>query len=453
MTSDISSGLTAQIATYISQANADDYSAELYEHATLAFMDWICVSVVATDDPATQSVLKQASTYGGHAQASVIGLEDKVSISQAALINGTMSHAYDYDDTLTLFMGHPTATILPAAVAIAEWKGLSTKQLLAGYLLGLEVGSWLAQVIGPQHYLSGFHGTATIGRHAATATVSFLLGLTREQIIHALGIAGTQTAGLRRSFGTMAKPMHAGMAAEGGVNAAVLAQAGFEAAKDIYEGQFGVIQAMQGMANAFDPESFKARHPIEIITPKIHAACHCTHAPIEMMQTLAAERKLAAGDIESIDVRCSQVSLDNANKTNPQTGLEAKFSINYSMANALIHEDTGLAAYTDQQVGDSNVRALMERISVCVDDEHRNADLKTTCHFKLKDGEVVSRTLDPVETAPSLEEKRVSIAQKFGNLCKMVYSEQKTNALQQRLQGLVDEESVVEILEMTQKSN
>ena len=315
------------------------------------------------------------------------------------------------------------------------------------------MGCWLAQAIGPQHYHAGFHGTATVGRHAAAAAVSFLLGLDKQQIISALGIAGTQSAGLRRSFGTMAKPLHAGMAAEGGVNAAILAEAGFEAAEQIYEGQFGVMQAMQGANNSVDPASFKETHPVEILTPKIHAACHCTHGPIEMMQAVAAEYEVGADDIQSVQVLCSQVSLDNANKTKPQSGLEGKFSINYSMANALLREDTGLMGYTDDKVAEPAVRALMDKIQVEVDDEHRDADLKTTCHFTFASGEVVSRTLDPIKVPPSLEEKRERVGQKFSSLCRMVYGNEKTELLGSRLQELVSVENVEEILQLTRENS
>lgn len=443
-------GFTQKMAAYIANADIESYSDELMEHAQLAFADWLAVSVVGRDEPVSTALLRVATIYGGNAQASVIAYPNKVSLPQAALINGSMSHALDYDDTLQQFLGHPTAAILPAVVALAESKGISGKQALGAYLLGLEVGCRLATALGPQHYYAGFHGTATVGRGAATAAACKLLGLNEQQIIYALGIAGTQSCGLKRSFGSMSKPMHAGMAAEGGINAALLAAEGFVSAEEIYEGQFGVFEVMNGEGNSFESADLPA-HPVTLLTPKIHAACHCTHGPIEMIRDVAKAHNIGADDIQSVNVFCSQVSLDNANKTNPQTGLEAKFSINYSMANALLREDTGLAGYTDDKVSEPSVRNLMERISVEVDDEHREAGLKTTCRFNLISGEVVSRTLDPVEAPPSLEAKREQMWQKFRGLCAMLYSQDKVALLEKKINQLAESGDVGEIIQLTQE--
>jgi 2-methylcitrate dehydratase PrpD len=443
-------GFTEMLADYILSSSQESFSSEHYEHARLAFMDWLSVSVVASQEPVTLRVLNQALTNGGNPHASLIAHPYKVSASQAAMVNGTLSHAFDYDDTLLQYMGHPTATIMPAVAAMAEWRNLSGKQLLAAYLVGLQVGCYIAAAIGPQHYHAGFHGTATVGRHGATAACSYLMGLSKQQIIYAFGIAGTETSGLRRSFGTMAKPYHAGIAAQGGVDAAMLAADGFESGEAIFEGSFGVFQAMHGQANEVDIHTFSDKHPVEMLSPKIHAACHCTHAPIEVIQAVAGERNLTADDIESVQVYCSQISLDNANKTSPRTGLESKFSINYSMANALIRQDTGLLGYTDDKVMEPEVRALMDRIKVDVDDAHRDADLKTTCHFTLKSGELISRTLDPVEEPPGLVQKLDQVGGKFDNLCGMVYGASKVKALRDQVENLVDESDIGSIIQATQ---
>lgn len=443
-------GFTEQLSAQVAAASESDFSEVLYQHATLAFMDWLSVAVVARQEPVSIILLDQALNEGGSAQSSVIAYPHRLSVAQAARVNGTMSHAFDYDDTLLMFMGHPTATILPAVVALAEAQGLNGRPMLAAYLVGIQAGVWVAQAMGADHYRKGFHGTATIGRTAATAACAQLLGLSAEQTRNAFGIAGTQTGGLRRSFGSMAKPFHAGMAAEGGVVAAQLASSGFVAGDAIFEGQFGLFDAAHGQRNAVDMSAANGPHPVELLSPKIHAACHCTHAPIETILTLAEERSLSADDIESVQVYCSQISLDNANKTRPTSGLEAKFSINYSMANALIRKDTGLKGYTDAMVADAQVRELMARISVEVDDEHRDADLKTTCHFTLRSGEQISRTLDPVEQAPTLEIKRKQITQKFNSLCSMVYDDRQTAALKGLIEGLVDGTPVSEVISATQ---
>ena len=445
-------GLTELLARQVVNSAASDFSEELFEHATLAFMDWLSVAVVAREAPVSTILLEEALEEGGHPQASIIAHPHKVSAPQAARVNGTMSHAFDYDDTLLDFMGHPTASIMPALAALSEARRLSGKQMLSAYLVGLQAGVDIAQSTGPEHYQKGFHGTATIGRLAATAACAHLLGLSVAQTINALGIAGTECGGLRRSFGTMAKPYHAGMAAEGGVKAALFAERGFSAGQEILEGQFGFFDAMHGQDNTVVTQREEAVHPVELLSPKIHAACHCTHAPIEIMQSIADNLNLDADDIESVLVNCSQVSFDNANVTNPKSGLEGKFSINYSMANALIRNDTGLKGYTDDMVSAPEVRALMKRIKVEVDDAHRDADLTTTCHFKLRSGETISRTLNPVEQAPSLSSKREQILRKFDSLCSMVYDKTHVEALRNIIERLRETQDAAEAIRETQSA-
>lgn len=320
---------------------------------------------------------------------------------------------------------------------------------MASFLTGLHAGCWLAQATGTAHYVKGWHGTSTIGRQGAAAACAHLLGLDANQTRNALGIAATQACGIKQSFGSMCKPYHAGTAAQGGLTAALLAQQGFDSAPDAYEGPLGFFALFEGENIEVGPDFLQGQHPVELLAQKFHAACHCTHAPIDMIQELAASRKITADDIKAVEVLCSQISLDNASKTNPKNGLDAKFSINYSMANALIRGNTGLVGYSDEMVGDPEVRALMDRISVRVDDEHRDAALKTTCIFHMADGETVTSTLDPMENVPTLEVKQEKVASKFAGLCSPLLGDSESAELKARIDRLEETIDFGSLMQMT----
>ncbi|WP_350171674.1 MmgE/PrpD family protein [Hyphomonas sp.] len=442
-------GFSSKVADYIVASVNRQTREELYEHATLAFLDTIAVALYARNEPLVSKLKKQAFDLGGNPQATILGSRNKVSVCQAALINGAMSHAVDYDDNLKDFMGHPSVCLVPSVLAIAEHRQLSGTDVLDSYLVGLEVGCWVSRSAGVELYRRGFHGTSVIGRQASTGACARLLKLNKEQTQYALGIAGTLANGVKQSFGTMCKPLHAGVAAEGGVQATTLAEDGFDSALDIYEGKFGLNATHHGENEPVEVDFLEGVHPVEKMEIKFHAACLCVHGPINAAQSILRKAEASAEDIEKIDVAIHQISMDNAGKTKLLTGLDGKFSTSYSVANALVTGATGPQGYTDDAVTNPSVLELMGLTQVSVDPELNEEEvIKGRVKLHLKDGRVLTGESDPLKEILQLPEKRERVIVKFNELCTPIFGEARTAELRSAILDLKKAHNVSEILSL-----
>ena len=424
-------GFTRAIARFVVNTKEGQIPKEVYEHAKIAFMDWIAVTMGGKDDPLVKILIRYADMMGGYEQATVLGHGIKKTVSQATLINGAASHVLDYDDTLKAFLGHPTVTLLPSLLALAEWKEKSGQELLTAYIIGLKAGATIGASAGLDHYMSGWHATSTLGYLASAAGCARLLGLDEQQTVYALGIAATQSSGLKRNFGTMCKPFHAGRSSEGGLLAALLASEGFTSAEDILEGPLGFFQVLKGQANEQILETLGKSWEIENLAQKYHASCHGTHSPIEAVLGIIEETSLTPDQIKSIKIYTSQLAIDAAGKLEPKTGLEGKFSIPYCVANAVLRGNTGSVAFTDEKVNDPKVQEFMKKISVELNDKF-NA-LEAEVKIETIDGKVYSKFYDILEMIPGLEIKRKKIKEKFLDLCIPLLGKEKSDQLVEKI--------------------
>lgn len=331
----------------------------------LSLLDWAAVAIAGRDEPVSDITRTMALEEGGVAQASVIGSAQKLPARAAALVNGAVSHALDYDDTHFAHIGHPSVAVLPAALAMAEALGADGDDMLDAALVGVEgsirVGRWL----GRDHYQIGFHQTATAGAFGATLAAGRLIGLNGVQMTHALALCATRAAGLKSQFGTMGKPYHAGLAAQTGVEAARAAQAGFISNPDAMDGAqgFGPTHAGRGDQSALD--GLGQHWDILTISHKFHACCHGTHAMLEAISTLPPP----ADKIAEIQITTHPRWLPVCNIAAPQTGLEVKFSYAHTAAMALSGHDTAaLDSFTDARAQDPALKALAARVTVCADE-------------------------------------------------------------------------------------
>jgi 2-methylcitrate dehydratase PrpD len=427
-------GLTAKLAGFIAGSDSSRIPDQAYAHAKVAFMDWVAVTMAGKDDPLVEKLIAYAEAMGGHEQATILGHHMKKSVSQAALINGSASHALDYDDTLESFLGHPSVTLFPALLALGEWKEMSGKEFLSAYLVGLQVGVVIAQCAGMDHYMAGWHGTSTIGHLASAAGGARLLGLDEKQCMYALGIGATQSSGLKRVFGTMCKPFHAGRSSQAGLLSAFLARQGFTSAEDILEGPQGFLQVLRGNGKAEAVDRLGENWAVSGLSQKYHASCHATHSPLEATLAIVDREKVALGEIKEIRVRASRLALSAADKTEPATGLEGKFSIPYCVANALLRGQTGTQAFTDEKVRDPGVRELMRKISVSADPEMET--LGSQVEVETEAGRVLSAFTNVLQEIPPLEVKRDRVRKKYFDLCNPVIGEEKTSEIAERIHRL-----------------
>ena len=362
-------------------------------------------SVTEEAEPVRAMVLAD----GGAPVAQLFGHVTRLPPAAAALANATAGHALDYDDSSPPMIGHPSVSLVSALFALAEQEGRSGKDIIAAYVAGLDVGARLGRHLNPAHYAAGWHATATLGTLAAATGSAHLLRLKAQGARTALGIAASSAGGIRKNFGSMVKPLHAGFAARNGVVAALLAHNGLTADADALDGERGFIDVFKGAAEP-DVEriSFDAREPLEIVASgvgiKRYACCGCTHSALDALLELRSERKINPQSVTSIECTMNTLVPDILVHHRPTTPAQAKFSMEYCLAVALIDGDCGIDQFTDARVADGEVRRLLERVHTIVDPAipYRNGVYPGTVTLRFADGSSVARHAGEAKGHPDL---------------------------------------------------
>jgi 2-methylcitrate dehydratase PrpD len=343
---------------------------EARRRAAAAFLDTIGVMLAGASEPASRAV--QAILAAGAAgPCVVVGTSRRSDAANAALANGTAAHALDFDDMCFVSLAHPSAALVPAALAAAELTGASGRSMLDAYVAGFELEARLGQVMNPRHYQRGWHCTSTLGTIGAAAAASRVLGLAVETCRHALGIAASQASGLKENFGTMVKPLHAGLAARNGVVAATLAASGLTASDAAIDGPQGLLHAMDSERRDLATEAADLGSRWEIvdsgITVKLYPSCAATHPPLDAILDLRREHDLTADDIDRIDIDVDAITPTVLIYDQPVSGLEGKFSLPFCAAAALVFGQVGIDTFDAAPLADSRVRALMRHVSMHMD--------------------------------------------------------------------------------------
>ena len=362
--------LTKRIAEYICTTGLEDFPPDAIDAAKAAITDCLGCALAGSREPLADVLCDYVTGLGGTPSATVIGRRFKTSSLEAALVNGAMSHALDYDDVTYITKTHPSAHLIPGALPLAEEVGADGRELLLGYLLGFEVACAVGDAISPAYFDDlGWHPTGPLGTLGAAATAARLLRLDADQTAMAISLAASQAAGLRQNFGTMTKPYHAGAACRAGVNAAKLVQAGFTASDDALEGRFGFMRAFSGGSN-YDPDRaasslgsrcFMVESGIEI---KKYPCCGSAHLALDATTQLLSRETFAASDVERIDVLVDFDPPRSLIHSRPTGGLEGKFSMQYCLAAEIIDGKIGLATFTDEQVMRAEAQNLIPRIEM-----------------------------------------------------------------------------------------
>src|ERR1700737_1761190 len=294
----LAADLTLALAKEASALGYDELPAPARELARQCVLDYLGVAIAGAEDPLVRILLDELTDAAGAPQASVIGHEVRLPALSAALVNGAAAHALDYDDVNMAMPGHPSVAILPGLLALAELQRSSGREVITAFVAGYETACRIGLALQPGHYNPGFHSTATVGSFGAAAACARLLRLDTAVTAMALGIAGTQAAGLKSPFGTMCKPFHAGKAAHNGLLAARLAARGFSSRPDLVECEQGFALAH---GPVFHPEAALADPPngfhIFANLFKYHAACSLTHGPIECARKLREQHGGKADEV------------------------------------------------------------------------------------------------------------------------------------------------------------
>ncbi len=428
--------LTRTLATQASAVTYDALPAPVRELARQCVLDYFGVGLAGADDRLVRILLDELAEAGGAAQAGVIGDAARLPILAATLVNGAIAHALDYDDVNLAMPGHPSVAVLPGLLALAEWRKSSGRDVIAAFVAGYETACRVGMALRPGHYVQGFHATGTIGAFGAAAACAHLLGLDAEATARALGIAGTQAAGLKSQFGTMCKPFHAGKAAQNGLLAARLAARGFSSRLDL-------VECDQGFAATHAPE---CRAEAALATPpngfhlyanlfKYHAACYMTHAPIECGRQLRAQG-VAPEAIADLTLAVHRGSDRICNIAAPTDGLEAKFSLRQTVAMALSGVDTAsLGAYSVATATDPALMRLRER----VDFDFREGDWPEAAAElagTLRDGRTGRARFRAGIANPDIADQGRHLAAKFDALAEPVLGGARARELRAAVVGL-----------------
>jgi 2-methylcitrate dehydratase PrpD len=418
--------ITTELAGRICDFTFAALPEEAVRWARVGILDTVGVTLAGAPEPCAMLARRVASPASGNAL--LFGTAGRTAPAEAAWINGTASHALDFDDCNNTLGGHPSAPVLPALFALADGTDLTGRDFITAYVVGFEVETRIARAVNFYHYEKGWHPTATLGVFGAAAACASLLRLTPDQTAVALAIAASFSSGLKANFGTMTKPLHVGQSSRNGLTAALLAREGFTASHDAFEDSQGFFRVFNGDGH-FVPEAVLRdwAEPLDIVTPgiaiKSYPCCGSTHPAIDAMLWLVEHHDLRPDRIERVVSKTHQRRLRHTNRPNPRSTLDAKFSVQYCLARALIDHRVVLSHFEGDAHADPDVRALMARIDAMPqpdkipdDGEHFGADVevftKDGGHFAHSVKQPLGRTSANPLPQPQLEAKFLDCAQR-----------------------------------------
>jgi 2-methylcitrate dehydratase PrpD len=439
--------VTQDFADWVAALSPEDIPESAFAWARHALLDWFAVTIAAQREPLVEMLVAECAGSEDD-PCTLVGQGRRARPLEAALINGSASHALDYDDVNRRLHGHPTVCMAGAALALGEALKASGRDVLAAFIAGTEVGCNLGEMSDEGHYEAGYHATGTMGTFGAAAAAARLMRLDAERTARAFGIAASQASGLKCNFGTMTKPLHAGKGAMNGLLAARLAARGFTA-------NTGAVEAPQGFADTqvpgFDggpvrPDPARA-FAVEGTLFKYHAACYLTHACLEAIGELREKHGVTLDGIETATLYFRPTHLSVCCIPAPKTGLEIKFSIAHLAAMALDGVDTAaLESYSNANANNHRyVAAREEKVRMEPRDEiDRLAGLVMV---EMKDGRKLEEAGDVGKPARDLDAQWDRLSAKFAALTHPVIGEARANALRDAIAGLGDAADLKALME------
>ena len=387
--------------------------------AARAVLDTVGVTLAGAVEPAAR-IVQHVVAQDGSGPCRVLGTPLRAGAANAALANGTAAHALDYDDMCFVSLAHPSAPLVAAALAVAEVAGAAGSALLDAYVVGFELEGRLGRAMNPRHYQRGWHCTATLGTLGAAAAASRLLGLDAASTDHALAIAASEASGLKANFGTMVKPLHAGLAARNGVVAALLAQAGMTASRAAIDGPQGLLAAMDSEQPSLEPFAADLGTRWEIvetgITVKLYPSCAGTHPSLDALLELKRRDGFGADQIEAIEIGVDSIVPTILLYDRPASGLEGKFSMPFCAAAAMVHGRVGIDTFDAALLRDPAIAAMQDRVTMRVDptlDATAPSLTQARVTVRLRDGRALTASANGARGYPERPASDEELAVKF----------------------------------------
>jgi 2-methylcitrate dehydratase PrpD len=446
------SGNFAAFAAFAATAELADFSPEAARRALDAITDCLGCMVAGRGESLAEKLLRVLPNWAPGqlaGTAPLIGAGRVALPTDSALFNGAIAHALDYDDTNHPAYAHPTAVLLPTILAIGGIATVSGADALAAYIVGFEMFGKLGRALNTHHYARGWHTTNSFGTLAAAAAAARLLRLSPDLTARALSIATTSASGLRVHFGTMVKPLHAGLAARNGVLAALLAREDFTAAADALDHRYGFASVFNA-GEAIDLAALAApADPLEILTEfglalKPFPSCGATHSGIEA--ALLLHRELAGRPIRRIRAGVSEMAFKPLIHVMPATPLEGKFSLHYCLAAALATGEVGLKTFRQELIDSPAIRTLIERTDMAADDRVRHdPEFATAVQVETEDGTQHEKLIPLAIGKPARWFTEPQLRRKFMDCCAAQLPSDRADDLYATIRGLPFLGSVAEL--------
>jgi 2-methylcitrate dehydratase PrpD len=373
LTDDARPGFARELAARTSRLAWTDLPADALHWAKVGILDTVGVTLAGAREDAARLAARSLDPAPG--PSLVLGTAQRTGALDAALINGTASHALDFDDCNNTMGGHPSAPVLPALLALADARDCSGRDFVLAYIAGFEVETKIALAVNFHHYQKGWHPTATLGVFGAAAACGKLMGLDAQQLATALAIAASFASGIKANFGTMTKPLHVGHCARNGLLAARLAANGFTAnAGSVFEHEQGFLDVFNG-PGTYDVQRALAAwaDPLDIVAPGIaikqYPCCGSTHPAIDAMLAIVRAHHPQPADVERIEAWIHPRRLQHTNRPQPRSALDAKFSLQYVVARALVDGSVAVDHFEGTAYQQPSVAALLPRVHVAPYDD------------------------------------------------------------------------------------
>ena len=423
--------------------------------AARALLDTVGVTLAGAAEPAAR-IVQQVIAQDGGGPCGVLGTALRASAGNAALANGTAAHALDYDDMCFVSLAHPSAPLVAAALAAAEVAGASGRALLDAYVVGFELEARLGRAMNPRHYQRGWHCTATLGTIGAAAAASRLLGLDASAAGHALAIAASEASGLKENFGTMVKPLHAGLAARNGVVAALLAQAGMTASRAAIDGRQGFLAAMDSEQPSLEAFAADLGARWEIvdtgITVKLYPSCAGTHPTLDALLDLRRRERFGPDQVEAIEIGVDPIVPTILLYDRPSSGLEGKFSMPFCAAAAVVRGRVGIDTFDEAVLRDPAIVAMQQLVTMRVDptlDASAPSLTQARVTVRLRGGRTLTASADGARGYPERPASDDELATKFMSCARPTLSESSATDL---LASLREIESATDVRALTARA-
>jgi 2-methylcitrate dehydratase PrpD len=386
-------GLTERLASFVTAARLRDLPEAVRAAGVRTLVNWMGVAVGAARHDAVYAACAAVAPFAGPGQATLLGRRERLDAINAAFINGIAGHVCDFDDTHPATLIHPSATVLPAALAAAEYRACSGELLLTGVILGVETACRAGLAIMPAAYESGWHMTGAAGVFGAAAAAGRILGLSSAQMTRALGFAAAQPTGMREALGSPGKAFNAGRAAAAGVQAAVLAAQDFQISPRMIEAPQGWARVMSAAPNlAAITDGLGTRFEILANTYKPYPCGLVLHPIMDAALAVRAQGPLPADDIANVRVKVHPLALELADRPAPTDSLTAKLSVQHAAAVTLVEGAGGAAQFASGALQDALVQAVRRRVVATADPGLARDQAEMT--VELSDGRHITARID-----------------------------------------------------------